>query len=409
MILPRRTLAKANSHTILKMLLMGGMALSAISGPALAQEPAPAPPSATPTPAVPEAEEATTATMAAATPRWAFIRGSYGMNGTRVFDGETGKMKGLIDTSARSDMAIDPNGKYYYVSESLWTEGDRGDRHDMVTIYDSKSLERLGKIVMPGRLIVGNRKQNFVISNDGKLGYIYNMQPSSSVNVVDLAKRKFVKTIELPGCATLFPTPGDGFSALCSDGSLATVSLTGTKSTVKHSAPFFSASEDPIFDNGVIDRAKSEALFLTYTGLVYQVKLGGEPQIGAPWSIQQAAGLRKGDTAPLDVNWFPGGRQPMAIHRPTGHLYVLMHVGEYWTQKEEGTEVWVFDIATHKLIGRHELPEAAANIEVSQDEKPLVFVNEGKGKTWVLDGATFEEKHNIERAGGGLISVIEPR
>jgi methylamine dehydrogenase heavy chain len=402
MILPRRKLARAKRHPILNAVFTGGMMLSALAGPALADEPA-----ATST-TVPEAEEATTASMTAAEPHWAFIRGSYGMNGTRVFDGDTGKMKGLVDTSARSDLAIDPNGKYYYVAESLWTEGDRGDRHDMVTIYDSLTLARLGKIIMPGRLIVGNRKQNFIVSNDGKLGYIYNMQPSSSVNVVDLVKRKFVKTIELPGCASLFPTT-DGFSALCSDGSLATVTVAGAKSTVKHSATFFSASEDPIFDNGVVDRAKSEAVFLTYTGLVYSVKLGGEPQIGAPWSIQQAAGLRKGDTAPLDVNWFPGGRQPMALHRPSGHLYVLMHVGEYWTQKEEGTEVWVFDMATHKLLGRHALPEAAANIEVTQDEKQLVFVNEAKGKTWVLDGATFEEKRNIEHAGGGVISVIEPR
>jgi len=38
-----------------------------------------------------------------------------------------------------------------------------------------------------------------------------------------MAKGKFVKKIELPGCASLMPIPGVGFAALCSDGSLATV------------------------------------------------------------------------------------------------------------------------------------------------------------------------------------------
>jgi hypothetical protein len=45
-----------------------------------------------------------------------------------------------------------------------------------------------------------------VISPDGKFGYVYNMSPASSVNIVDLAARKFVKTMELPGCASLTPS-----------------------------------------------------------------------------------------------------------------------------------------------------------------------------------------------------------
>jgi methylamine dehydrogenase heavy chain len=395
MTIPPRLFAGVRAKAMKTALTLAPVALLSLAAPAGSQS-------------LPEAEEATTLKMTPPTTRWAFIRGSYGMNGTRVFDGDTGKMKGTVDTSSRSDMAIDPAGKFYYVAESLWSEGDRGTRQDIVTIYDSVTQERLGKIAIPGRLIVGNRKQNFVLSYDGSLGFVYNMQPSSSVNVVDLVKRKFVRTIELPGCASLFPAPGKAFSALCSDGSLATVSLAGAKPVITHSAPFFSATGDPIFDNGIVDKAKGEATFLTYTGLIYQVKLGATPEIGTPWSLQQAAGLRPGDTAPLDVNWFPGGRQPMALHRPSGTLYVLMHVGEYWTQKEPGTEIWKIDLATHKVLKRHPLKDEVSNIEVTQDDKSLIFVNEGKGKTWILDSETFEEKRNIEHAGGGVIAVIDP-
>ncbi len=85
-----------------------------------------------------------------------------------------------------------------------------------------------------------------------------------------------------------------------------------------------------------------------------------------------------------------------------------MHVGEYWTQQQPGTEIWEVDLATRKLIKRFKLSAPAEDIEVSQDEKPLIFLNGGEeGKVHVLDGETFEEKHSIERAGGGTITVAE--
>jgi len=36
--------------------------------------------------------------------------------------------------------------------------------------------------------------------------------------------------------------------------------------------------------------------------------------------------LRKGTYTPMDVNWMPGGRQPIAVHHATGRIYVLMHM-----------------------------------------------------------------------------------
>jgi methylamine dehydrogenase heavy chain len=74
----------------------------------------------------------------------------------------------------------------------------------------------------------------------------------------------------------------------------------------------------------------------------------------------------------------PGGRQLMALHSKTGRLCVLMHRGEYWTQKEDGEENWVVDMA-------------------SRDE----------GTALVLDALTFETKHEIKRGGAGVISLFE--
>jgi methylamine dehydrogenase heavy chain len=363
-------------------------------------------PAATTPPAVLSAEQTDVATLAPVTPHWLFITGGFNAQGVHIWDGDSGKMQGLVPTWQSSNFALDPLGRFFYVSETMWTKVNRGVRQDQVSIYDNHTLNLLAEIPIPGRLLIGGRKQNFVLSHDGKLGFIYNMQPASSVVVVDLEKRKYLQTIDLPGCATLFPNTIGGFSALCSDGSLATVSLNGAKPTVTRSAPFFPATQDPIYDNSVVDPATGVATFVSYTGKIYRVTLGAEPKIEAPWSVQAAAGLREGSTAPLNVNWLPGGRQLIAVHNATGRIYLLMHVGEFWTQNEAGEEIWVLDGASHTLIARHKAPGKVSNIEVTQDASPQVMLSGMEGKTWIVDPDTFKEKKTIDRTGGGNFYVM---
>lgn len=354
-----------------------------------------------------EPEESDVMTIDPPKSTWFYVDGGWDMPGTSIFDGETGKMKGMVETRRLADMAIDPKGQYYYVAETIWSKGDRGTRQDMVTVYDSKTLNLVTEIPLPGRILIGSRKNNFIVSDDGKTAYVYDFSPTSGVNIVDLTKKKFAAAIELPGCASLMPNPDVGFSALCSDGSLATVAIRGTKGDISHTAPFFDATNDPIFDNFAYDRKKKQTVFLTYTGQIYTAQIGATPTVAAPFSIQTAAGVRTGDTKPLDVNWYPGGRQPMALHRATGTLFVLMHKGEYWSHKAPGDEVWQVDVAAKKVVKRFSLKEPMGNIEVSQTEKPLLYMNGEKGEVLVLDVATGEEKHKIEKAGGSTITVPE--
>jgi methylamine dehydrogenase heavy chain len=387
---------------------MAGAALIAAlalgSGAALAQSTtAPAAPATTRAPVEPE--EPFTHKLPEWSPHWGFIRGGWENGGTRIWNGDTGKMVGLVATGRWSDLAIDPKRRFIYVSETIWTKVNRGTRQDMLSVYDPVEMALVAEIPLPGRLIIGAMKNNFVISDDGKQGFIYNFSPASSVNVVDLEKRKMAQVVELPGCASLVPVAGVGFSALCSDGTLATVALGGKTPVVTRSQPFFKAAEDPVFDFFVRDRTKGEMVMLTYTGLIRTAKLGATPTIGDAWSIQAAAGVRPGDTKPLDINWFPGGRQGMALHRATGKLYVLMHRGEYWTQKEDGEEIWVVDMASRKVVKRVPLKKPAGNIEVTQDDKPVIFLSGDEGLVQVMDAASYEIKHTIERGGGGMIVV----
>lgn len=358
---------------------------------------------------VPEAEEASVNTISQPQTGWFYVRGGWGTAGTSIFDSQSGKMVGMVATSRDSDLAIDPAGKAYYVAETIWSKGNRGTRQDMITVYDPVTLKLQTEIVTPGRLIIGGFKTNFVVTDDGKTAYDYNFDPASSVNIIDLSKRKFVRAIELPGCASLIPNPGVGFSALCADGTLATVAIKGATQDITRTEPFFDAAADPIFSNVAYDRQKKLAVMLSYTGQVRVATMGRTPEVSAPFSIQEAGGMRAGDVKPLDIAWYPGGMQPMALHRPTGTLWVLMHKGEYWTHKEGAEEIWGVDLKTRKVVKRIPVEHEPSNIEITQDDAAMIMVNGMKNDAMIIDSMTGEVKHTIKNAGGGLITVVEPR
>ena len=119
-----------------------------------------------------------------------FVNRGNGQDGTRIFDGDTGKMRGMVNMYGQDSFAFDPLGKNFYVAQTIWSKLDRGTRQDMLLAYDVRSLKLVAEIPIPGRMLIGNRTHNLVITSDGKKALIYNMQPSSSVNVVDLDKTR---------------------------------------------------------------------------------------------------------------------------------------------------------------------------------------------------------------------------
>lgn len=368
-------------------------------------------------PASVEPEESTLTTLPSPKPSWVFLQRGVALPGTTVFDTSTGKYVAQIETPILGDLAIDPAGKHYYVAETVWTRRLHGTRQNFISVYDAHTLTLEGDIDIPGRILVGNRERDFVVSDDGKTGYVYDFSPISSINVIDLVKRKFVKNVELPGCADLIPNQGVGVVSLCSDGSLASVNLTGDKADITRTDPFFNATGDPVFDDVQFDRTKAEAVMLSYSGLVYTAKLGAKPVVSAPFSIQEAAGLRKGETRPLDLNWYPTGHQPSALHRASGHLYVLMHAGEFWSHKDNATEIWDLDLAARKVVKRIAVDGGPNVINVTQEPEPkLVVLSDGDGgntgyalpgTAQVIDPATWTVKFNLRDSGSGLIQVMQ--
>jgi methylamine dehydrogenase heavy chain len=334
-----------------------------------------------------------------------------------IFDGDNGKMEGNIPAGYIANLAIAPDNSQFFVSETYWSHGARGERQDLLSVYDATTLNLVKEITLPGRALVF-KMQNFDISASGSRAYVYIMLPASSVVWVDLKKQAVGGTVEIPGCALVFPWGEQGFSSLCADGSLATVTIPESGAAkVTHTKPFFDASSDPIFENSFVDRATGTAIFMSYTGLVYQAKLGTETVVEKPWSIQKAAGFPAPGTGVQELAWRPGGGQLAAYHKASGKLFVLMHAGNYWTHRQGGSEIWVLDTKTHSLLSRFQLQPVPTSgladdrvpfyedIGVSQDAKPVLYLLNPEGNDVVLDASTGQQLRKIEFAGGNAVSV----
>jgi methylamine dehydrogenase heavy chain len=382
------------------------VALGLSSWASLRAEPAPA--------LAPEISDV--ATLSPNTPHRIFT-GGWRSASYVIFDADSGKMEGNIPAGYVANLAIAPDNSQFYVSETYWSHGYHGNRQDLVSIYDAKTLNLVKEITLPGRALVG-KMQNFDLNASGTRAYVYVMLPVSSVVWVDLKQQAVGGTVEVPGCGLIFPWGEQGFSSLCGDGSLATVTVPDSgAAVVTHTKPFFDANKDPIYDNSFVDRTTGKAIFLSYTGLVYEAQLGANPVIQKPWSIQKAAGFPVAGTGVQEMAWRPGGSQLAAYHKASGKLFVLMHPGNYWTHKYGGTEVWVLDTKNHTLLSRFQLqpvptsglgddrPPLYENLGVSQDEKPLLYLLNPSGNDVVLDATTGEELRKIEFAGGSSVYV----
>jgi methylamine dehydrogenase heavy chain len=361
-----------------------------------------------------EPETSDVATLAPNPPHRFF---TVGRTGSVIFDGDSGRMEGSIPSGYSPNLAIAPDNSQFYVSETYWTHGARGTREDLLSIYDAKTLNLIKEIPLPGRALVF-KTRNFDLNASGTRAYVYVMQPAVSVAWVDLKRQTVGGSVEIPGCALVFPWGDTGFSSLCGDGSLATVIVPDSgPPTVTHTKPFFDADKDPIFEESFVDRATGKALFISYTGLIYEAQLGARTVVAKPWSIQQAAGYPAAGTGVQELAWRPGGGQFAALHKASGKLYVLMHPGNYWTHKQGGTEIWVLDTKAHSLVARFPLravPTSGlgddavpfyADIGVSQDDKPLLYLLNPNGGDLVLDADTGEELRKVEFAGGARVMV----
>ncbi len=317
------------------------------------------------------ADQMTTLTLPDPKPNWVYILDTqFPANMLQkiwIMDGDTRKILGTIFGGYQGNFEISPDHREMYMIDTYYSRGWRGDRTDVVTIFDAHTAMVLGEVVIPPkRLLIVPKRNSTSVTPDRNFLLVANMTPATSVTIVDLKARKFLGEIETPGCAQVTATANRQFFSMCADGSMLTVQFddAGKETSKKQSKPLFDPNTDPMFDQPAV--VGDKAYFISYHGMVLPVDFAGVDAVAQPsWSM-----LEDADKA---QKWRPGGWQTVTFNAKSGLLYALMHQGGEWTHKQFGTEVWVFNAQTHKRVDRIKLKTPGYSIMVSNAEKPILF------------------------------------
>ncbi len=354
------------------------------------------------------AEHLGLATLPAASPHWVWVFDESNNNETDMrlylWDADARRQLGQIDIGFWAGVAMSPDGRTTAVATSYFSRGSHGTRTDVLELTDNSTLSITAEIVLPSRHAQTIPLHNIAFSGDGRLVYVTNLSPATSYTVVDLAKKAVVGEVDTDGCVLVLPSRQRSVSSLCETGRLLTVQLddSGHESSRKMSAPFFSVDKDPIFIQGV--PTSNGLLFLSFLGDVYGVDLSAaEPAFAPVWATMSAAERGK---------WRPGGAQVVALHRKTGRLFLQVHKGGDGSHKVTGDEVWVYDGAAHRRVARWPIDvkkySGVQAIQVSQDDKPLLFLLTETSDLLVLDAMTGRFLYAEPKLGQSSWYLLNP-
>lgn len=353
---------------------------------------------------------------------------------TALFDADTGGMLGMLSAGAGIVAPVfSPDQREIYLPETYYARGTRGERSDVVTVYDARSLLPGDEITLPPkRANYASGVAANALSDDGRFLAIFNLTPGTSLSIVDMARRSVSAEIVTPGCSAVYAAGPRRFFMLCGDGAVLVVTLDedGHERSATRTQPFFDVNADPVMEKAA--RAGDRWIFVSFLGLVHAVDVSGETfRFEAPWPLLPEA-ERTSD-------WRVGGAQPITVHAATGRLYTLMHEGGAGTHKQAGTEVWVYDLARRERLQRIPLAShlaallrgplglrddgfagrlairalyallpnpGADRILVTQDDAPLLLSTSTFPSTLVVhDGQTGAFLRDVSEIGvaGGLI------
>jgi len=353
-------------------------------------------------------EQLTAATLPATPdPHWVWVNDIAFLNmvdgRSYLFDGDTGQALGMISAGNFHDGLAIPKGyKEFYSTDTFYSRGTRGVRTDVISIYDPQSLSAVAEIVIPPKQLLSVPVVNTMgLTDDNRFLAQYNFTPAQSVSIADLAARTFVGEIETPGCAFVYPSGARQFQMICADGSLLTVKLDDAGKAVAkdRSKQLFEPEYDLLNEDAV--RAGDRWYFVSYKGMVFSFDgTTAPPAFDEPWSLVSEQEYQEG--------WRPGGYQLFAIHEGTGRLYVSMHVGGPGSHKNPGTEIWVFDFNTKKRLQRITAKHPLTSIQVTRDDKPLMFtvVLEHPGME-IYDALTGQHLRTVEDMGYATPTTLQ--
>jgi methylamine dehydrogenase heavy chain len=307
-----------------------------------------------------------------------------------------------------------------YVAETFYARGTRGDRTDVLTIYDKRTLEAAGEVVLPG----GKRAQAITepgmlqLSSDERFMFVTNFTPASSVTVVDLERRAIVGEIDTPGCVNAFPMTKGGFASLCGNGAVMTTRIDAKGRLIDQtmSEPFNDIDADPMFTRAAI--IDGVGYFPTYKGAVQPIDFNGDaakpgeafsvsaapvsmPAKQKKPSVKKLLGSLGGKSEPKSdkspASYLPSGVHPVASD-DAGRLYLLMRATQSIDDHDTGGDaVYVVDPKTRAVIRTIRLKGDSVMIELTGGAKPMLVA---VGMDMSLDVYDAETGALIRNIGG---------
>ena len=325
-----------------------------------------------------------------------FAFGSLMDSAFSLVDTQTGRFKGMMSAGNFATFDVSVDRQEMYIGETYYSRGSRGDRSDLVTVYDMKNLERLAEIELPlKRAAIVVNKAATGITDSGKFLLVFNLTPATSVSVIDLDARKVVNEIESPGCSLVYPTVKDDFFMLCGDGAALLISLdsTGQVKSRSKSKPFIDIDNDPLSEKS--SKIGDTWFFVSFHGMLQTISAKGEPM--DTWSLLSDEERTNG--------WRPAGWHWTASH-PDGLLWVGMTPDGYeGSHKDPASEVWLFDTKKKTRLSRIKLNEPAIAIDVSLEEEPRLLVVNTAGALDVYNAETGKYQNSVKDLGSSPYQV----
>lgn len=318
-------------------------------------------------------EEIRTQTLAANVPYRFFVSdfspAHMADNKLFVVNGTTMKIEAVLSSGSYfAQTALSPDHSEIYTASAYYSRLNRGDRQAYLVIYDAHTGKIKDEFPYPAKHAMAVPYAPTLRGNpDGKLIYVQNASPATSISVVDRASGKMVVEVPTPGCYALYPAASaNRVSTLCGDGTMLTLVFDEKGNLVRktRSEKFFNVDDDALFVSAT--RHGDVYNFISFKGNVVPVDVSGEtakPQ--APWPLVTAQDKKR--------NWRPSGFQLSALHDASGTLYVQMHSnGREGSHKNPAEEIWVFDLASKKLVSKVKA-EGSGGLAVSQGDHPRLF------------------------------------
>lgn len=310
-----------------------------------------------------------------------------------LVDTETGTFKGMLSAGQFSTLNYSLKRQKFYVGETVHSRGNRGVREDLVAVYDFANLKLQKDIVLqPKRSNSVILKNSAAITSDDRFLVVFNMNPATSVTVIDLDTETIVNDFDTPGCSLVFPDLHGDFFMLCGNGSLLAVDLNDKGEPVsKTMSPVFNQiDKDPLSEKASL--VGKSWYFVSFAGEVQPIKVNGKgPEIMPRWWLASETERK--------ANWRPAG-----WHGTAGDtdrlLWIAMTPNGYpGSHKDPATEVWLFDVNKKTRLARIALKTPAISISVTSAAEPRLVVANVESAVDVYDGQTGKHLNTIYDLG----------